>query len=163
MSYKQKIYNNVEDFLVKNIDLHIDQTSINGIHFTAREIDVVACLLGGRSTKKIAAFLLISSKTVENHIHNIMLKLRCSSRENIIDFLEKSENFSRLKKHYANILIKIAFETALKKASTVATKKLSCHVDLYHTYKQKEKHILVFHLKKHLSIVLCTSLKGISR
>ena len=153
MSYKQKIYNNVEDFLVKNIDLHIDQTSINGIHFTAREIDVVACLLGGRSTKKIAAFLLISSKTVENHIHNIMLKLRCSSRENIIDFLEKSENFSRLKKHYANILIKIAFETALKKASTVATKKLSCHVDLYHTYKQKEKHILVFHLKKHLSIV----------
>ena len=67
---------------------------INGIYLTAREIDVVACLLGGRSTKKIASLLSISVKTAENHIRNIMSKLGYNSRDNIIVFLEKSEQIS---------------------------------------------------------------------
>lgn len=88
---------------------------INNINFTNREIDIIACLLNDRSTKKIASFLLISNRTVENHISNIMTKLKCNSRENIIDFLEKSEQLPLLKNHYSNILIKIKFEFELKK------------------------------------------------
>ncbi|KAB2834600.1 MAG: helix-turn-helix transcriptional regulator, partial [Caedimonadaceae bacterium] len=49
-----------------------DLETINGIRFTPREIDAIAFIVSGRSTKKIASFLSISPKTVDNHIHNIM-------------------------------------------------------------------------------------------
>ncbi len=54
--------------------------TINGIHFTSRELDIIACIIGGRAAKKIASFLLISHKTVAVHIRNIMAKLGCNSR-----------------------------------------------------------------------------------
>lgn len=63
--------------------------SINGIHFTRREIEVAAFLVSGRGVKAIASSLSIAPKTVEAHIHNIMLKLECNSRESIINFIEK--------------------------------------------------------------------------
>ncbi len=66
---------------------------INGIHFTHREIDILAFLISGRSGKKIASCLAVSPKTVENHTRNIMGKLSCNSRESIIDFVEKSGKF----------------------------------------------------------------------
>ncbi len=53
---------------------------INGIKLTRREIDIIAFFVCGRSAKKIAGFFSISPKTVENHVHNIMVKLGCNSR-----------------------------------------------------------------------------------
>ncbi len=141
-------------FLDKTIQESICSTNqkiINNIPFTNREIDVVACLLGGRSTKKIALFLLISPKTVENHIHNIMLKLGCNSREHIIDHLEKSENFSILKEHYARILIKIAFELELKKIAVLIEKKDITCLNLCYA-KQQGKSPFVLQLEKHLEL-----------
>jgi tetratricopeptide (TPR) repeat protein/DNA-binding CsgD family transcriptional regulator/GTPase SAR1 family protein len=73
---------------------------INGIKFTPREVDILSCLLGGRTAKKIASFLLLSPKTIENYIHNIMVKLECNSRESIVNFLEKSDKVSLLRQHY---------------------------------------------------------------
>ena len=63
---------------------------INGINFTPREIAVIACLLHARGTSRIASFLSIAPRTVVTHIRNIMLKLECNSRENIIDFIQTS-------------------------------------------------------------------------
>ena len=37
---------------------------INGVKFTHREIDVIACLLNARGTSKIASFLCIALRTV---------------------------------------------------------------------------------------------------
>jgi len=79
---------------------------INKILFTIREIDVISCLIHGRSIKKIALLLAISPKTVEVHIRNLMLKIGCHSREKIIDFIESSESHLIIKEHYRLILEK---------------------------------------------------------
>jgi tetratricopeptide (TPR) repeat protein/DNA-binding CsgD family transcriptional regulator len=94
--------------------------NINGIRFTPREIDVISLTLSGRSSKKIASLLSISPRTVENHIHNIMIKLECNSREGIIDFAEKSGKLSLLKDYYIKSLINSVFEqclTSLRKST----------------------------------------------
>jgi len=51
---------------------------ISGVYFTRREIDVIACIINGRSVKKIASFLAISSKTAENHIRNMQYYAKAS-------------------------------------------------------------------------------------
>ena len=83
--------------LMQNLKKHLfqkiypkDLETINGIKFTWREIDIVAFMVHGKSTKKIASFLSISPRTVENHVRNIMMKIECNSREAIVDFVEKS-------------------------------------------------------------------------
>lgn len=47
---------------------------------TAREIDVLECIVGGASTQDTAAALFISQKTVGRHLANIYAKLGVSSR-----------------------------------------------------------------------------------
>ena len=76
-----------------------DLAKINDIKFTRREIDVIAFIVNGRTTKKIASFLTLSPRTVDNHIYNIMMKLECHSRENIIDFIEKSGMFPIIRQY----------------------------------------------------------------
>jgi tetratricopeptide (TPR) repeat protein/DNA-binding CsgD family transcriptional regulator len=88
---------------------------INGVAFTRREVDMIACILSGRSTKKIASILSISPNTVENHIHNIMLKLGCRSQEYIIDYVEQSQQYDTLKIYYYWLKIHSLFEGILKK------------------------------------------------
>jgi tetratricopeptide (TPR) repeat protein/DNA-binding CsgD family transcriptional regulator len=88
---------------------------INDVAFTRREIDMIACILSGRSTKKIASILSISPNTVENHIHNIMLKLGCRSQEYIIDYVEQSQQYDTFKTYYFWLKIHSLFEGILKK------------------------------------------------
>ena len=56
-------------------------TFIAGIKFTTKEIDVISCIVNARGIKKIAGLLILSPRTVEGHIQNIMLKLRCNSQK----------------------------------------------------------------------------------
>jgi tetratricopeptide (TPR) repeat protein/DNA-binding CsgD family transcriptional regulator len=88
--------------------------TINGIRFTAREIDILACILFGKSSKKIALLLNLSPRTVENYTRNITQKLDCNSRERIQDFLESSENLQQLKQHYLDLQLHVLFEQYLK-------------------------------------------------
>jgi tetratricopeptide (TPR) repeat protein/DNA-binding CsgD family transcriptional regulator len=125
---------------------------INEIYFTPREIDVISCIISGRSAKKIAYFLSISPRTVENHIHNIMLKIGSSSKENIIDFIEKSGKFALIKKHYSGLLIQMFFEQQLKKISPLINgKPPSCTI----ISDKEQKHIVAFilQLEKYLKLV----------
>lgn len=87
--------------------------SVNEIKFTRREIDILAFLLSGRSAKTIAACLSLSPKTIEAHMHNIMRKVECNSRDGIIEFIEKSKKLSLLKEHYLSLLVQAAFEKQL--------------------------------------------------
>ncbi len=84
---------------------------INGVKFTNREIDIISCMLRGQRAKVIASCLSISSRTVDTHICNILTKLNCTSREGILDFIEKSGKFSLLQKHYHNLLMGESNET----------------------------------------------------
>lgn len=125
---------------------------INGISFTPREMEVIACVLSGRAAKRISALLSISPKTVKNHIRNIMLKLDCSSQESIRDFIEKSGKYNIVKKYYSCLLIHATFEAELKKIATlVEAQNPSCLI----VYNEKEQHAisLVSNLVNILNIV----------
>lgn len=101
--------------------------TIHNINFTRREIDIIAFFASGRSAKKVAAFFGISPKTVENHTHNIMLKLQCNSREGILDFIEKSGKLSCLREFYSVSRGQIVFHKFLKQLSvSLSGKNFSC-------------------------------------
>lgn len=87
---------------------------INGIKFTIREIDIIACIIHNRGEKKIASICNIAVTTVSTHARNIMTKLGSHSKDQIIDFIEKAGFFSAFQEHYRCLLIKLNFETALK-------------------------------------------------
>ena len=150
MNAKQQTLENTE-FAITEGSSHGNLKLIGNIYFTTREIDIIACILGGRSSKKIASFLSISPNTVSIHIRNIMLRLGCNSRERIIDFIEKSDKFTLIKKHYANLLIKTSFELELKKISTLMPEKgINC-INFYYTCK-KTRQPFIIQLEKHLGL-----------
>lgn len=118
--------NNKETDLLQGIYLEYLKT-INNVNFTRREIEIIAFFVSGRSAKKAASFFSISPKTVENHTHNIMLKLHCNSREGIIDFVEKSDKLGVLRKFYTALLAQTVFAKYLKDiAQQTQGKILSC-------------------------------------
>jgi tetratricopeptide (TPR) repeat protein len=124
---------------------------INEIHLTRREVDIISCVLSGKSAKKIASLLSIAPKTVEHHIRNVMLKLGCQSQEGIRDFIEKSGKFSQVKKYYASLLIQDRFELELNKIATLGTEhKPSCLI--VYENEQQEKLPLIRELEKHLKL-----------
>lgn len=129
-----------------------DLLTINGILFTPREIDVIACLLSARGTKKIASFLSILPKTVRNHIHNIMIKLACNSRDRIIDFIERSNKLPLLKKHYIHLLIQSAFEKSIKEISRFKRNELPSCLLIYWVDKNSKKFLVDF-LETHLKLM----------
>jgi DNA-binding CsgD family transcriptional regulator len=138
---------------------------INKIRFTPREVDVIAFIVNGRTTKKIASFLSISPKTIDNHIHNIMTKLECHSRENIIDFIEKTDKFLIMRQHYLSLLIKTAFKVKLKEISQLAGKKaLSCALIPCFPLSEQDLGSVIEGLKKHLELAgIIISLKTIKQ
>jgi len=121
---------------------------INGIKFTPREIDIIAFVLNGRSGKRTAAFLLVSPKTVEARTSKIMGKLKCHSREGIIDFVEKSGSLTAFKLYYESLLINAAFEKILKELAN-SNEKPSCL--LVHWPFQEDQSLLISHLRAHLA------------
>lgn len=90
---------------------------IKGIKFTPREIDVIACLLHARGTKKIASLLSIAPAGVFAHIHNIMQKTQLNSRDQIIDFIEGSGTMPLFRNYYFDLLITAVFKKNLKAIS----------------------------------------------
>jgi tetratricopeptide (TPR) repeat protein/DNA-binding CsgD family transcriptional regulator len=130
-------------------DLYVKHLSIiNNIHFTAREIDVMACLLSARRTSKTAFFLSINPRTVETHIRNITSKIGCNTREGIIDFIEASDKIPLLRNYYSRLRINVLFEKCLKGIS-----KLIRGIDLHCCLMtDKEKNSLIVHLKSHLTL-----------
>lgn len=125
-------------------------TIIDGIHFTRREIDVIACLLHMRGTVKIASLLDIAPTTIITHIQKIREKLKCNSREAIIDFIEKSHNLAALKMYYSCLVIYAAFEKSLKAFSRLINNPLLSLI----VYCKNRQCMEVFerHLQDHLKL-----------
>ena len=125
--------------------------TINNIRFTQREIDIITCLLSGKSGKVIASYLDISPKTVEAHTRNIMLKLECNSKEGIINFVEKSDKFSQIKNHYLQLLNEIFFKQCLQKiASFIENRTTIYFLTLW--CKKEEELLQIQTLKKYLKL-----------
>lgn len=71
---------------------------------TQRERDIIACIISGKSSKVIACILNISPRTVETHLYNLMRKLEIVSRQELIEYVEKSTHYNEFKKHYCNLI-----------------------------------------------------------
>lgn len=56
---------------------------------TAREVEVVGLIAGGRSNKEIATALGIEVATVKNHVHNVLEKLKVRRRADVAARLAK--------------------------------------------------------------------------
>jgi non-specific serine/threonine protein kinase len=52
-------------------------------HLTRREKEIAALVAQGFSSRQIASMLVISERTVDNHVANILKKLSLHSREQI--------------------------------------------------------------------------------
>jgi DNA-binding CsgD family transcriptional regulator len=61
---------------------------IKGIPCSKREIQIIACICNGCSSKLTANLLNISYHTVNTHIKNIMSKTDCYSRGAILSFIK---------------------------------------------------------------------------
>lgn len=146
------VKNNIAVTLPGEIYFHNLQI-INGITFTNREIDIIACILQGRTAKRIAFLLGIAPKTVENHLRNIMLKINCSSKEKIIDFIEKSGKFNYIKYYYSILIIKLTFESELKQVLSLMQKQhsTSCTIVYYNLFGEQLK--LLRQLLEHFKII----------
>lgn len=130
---------------------------INGVKFTHREVDVMACLLSGKGSKTIAQFLSIEEKTVETHKYNIMRKLECGSKEGIIEFVERSDLFSAYKQHYLSLLSQSIFERYLTKISSLCRGSV---IKCYLTYERDVGNIhLLDQMEKHLRLAGLTITK----
>lgn len=142
-----------------------DLETISDIKFTPREIDVIAFIANGRTTKKIASFLSIAPRTVDNHIHSVMMKVECHSRENIIDFIEKSGKSSIIREYYLSLLIRVIFEDKLKEISQLVEKKVpSCVIISCCQSTQDQASTIMERLRKHLKLAgVITSLKSIKQ
>ena len=125
-------------------------STISGIKFTPREIDIIACLVSARGTSKIASFLSIALRTVVTHIRNIMLKLECNSREGIIDFIERSQKLPLLREYYSSLVTDITFKKSLKEVSKLKHGESPKCLVVYWENKKLKK-ALLHRLCSHLS------------
>jgi DNA-binding CsgD family transcriptional regulator len=122
---------------------------INAVALSQREIDIIACILSGRSAKGIANFLSISYKTVQVHALNAMKKLGCTSRESMIALVEKSDQFIPLKEYYLSLLTYSTFEKCLKEVAKLGSgSKRTCII----TYWKIIDSPFFHHLKDHLTL-----------
>ena len=86
---------------------HDSQETSHEKIFTARELDVMACILciEGKNTpsKDIARQLSMSRKRVDSIIHNIFVKIQGSSRYDITVYIESSNLSAMLHSRYYNL------------------------------------------------------------
>lgn len=68
-------------------------TSENPFGLTARELEVLACLIDGSSNSAIADKLSLSTRTVEHHIASILQKFQVQSRTEVVTMMLKENLF----------------------------------------------------------------------
>lgn len=93
--------------------------SINGIKLTAREKDVLACIvysLDRGTDKEIARILDISYRTVEKHRQNIFER-NSLPKDSIKSYIQNSNQAHVLFKRYLEILVQEEFRKTLNKIS----------------------------------------------
>jgi DNA-binding CsgD family transcriptional regulator len=134
---------------------------LKGIKFSAREIDISACLVHNRGEKKISDLLDIMPKTVNTHTYNIMQKLQCNSRDTIIDFFEKSEKLHFLREYYLHLVIYSHFKKQLLKIGSIL-KPLIIHCYINFSKITDEQSQLMEQLDQHLKSANITLLKQIN-
>jgi DNA-binding CsgD family transcriptional regulator/GTPase SAR1 family protein len=103
-SEKSAIKQDIEyEFLGISANVNGSISSFPYKSLSCRELDVLACIIGHCSNKEIANLLNISYKTVEAHIHNILGKIGCLTRDAAISLLKGTESLNELYNRYERI------------------------------------------------------------
>lgn len=115
-----------------------DEKDLHHLSFTPREVDVIACLVGGQTLdKQISYILSVSQKTVSAHICNILKKLNLKSRHEIKNLISSDPAYKAIAQHYeTNLKKEIYFKHTLEKhASKVGLnlKKITIFYDTKHS------------------------------
>jgi tetratricopeptide (TPR) repeat protein/DNA-binding CsgD family transcriptional regulator len=130
---------------------------IQGINFSPRELDVMACIMNGRTSKKaIAATLQINPGTAAAHTRNIMQKLNCSSWEHIRDFIEQSGQTEFIQQHLKRVLAREHFDLLLQQLADqlIGTAKPLCLI----VYEAAESEVLLPIVHKIEEVLKCLSI-----
>lgn len=115
-------------------------------NFTAKEKDILACLLYEKTSKKVAALLEMTPKNVDTHIFNMTHKLGFHSRNSLIDLIEKYGDHEALHAHYSQLLRVHNFNQAVQKtAAHTRGQHITCKV-LCEDEGLHDK--MIYHLKK---------------
>ncbi|WP_032113943.1 tetratricopeptide repeat protein [Candidatus Paracaedibacter symbiosus] len=141
-----------ENKIIPTHELYYEHlTQINGIDFTHRKIDIIACFINSKRPNEIAHFLSISKKTVSTYTNQITDKCGASTREQVVDFVKRSDKFNFIKdKYLPNLLIRVKFEEQLRKISQLIRGETAF---CYETNRQTQKDIGYFvnQIKNHLN------------
>ncbi|MDX1917296.1 MAG: LuxR C-terminal-related transcriptional regulator [Rickettsiaceae bacterium] len=102
---------------------------VGGVKFTKRELDVISCIISGKTPGAIANFLStreksIELRTVHTHISNIRRKIEGTSRGSIIEFIEKSNKISKVREYYLSLLMQNEFYKYLHEFTTIVKNKI---------------------------------------
>ena len=129
--------------------------TINGIKFTPREIDIIACIVAGKNPQSIASFLSFSTKTIElqtvnTHIVNIRRKIDGSARAQILEFIEKSDKHKFVHDYYVALTIRKEFIQSIMELTPVTARLIKKVYFITANNKNKE---LISYLQNHFRII----------
>jgi DNA-binding NarL/FixJ family response regulator len=80
----------IKDFLFEQ-SLNKEPAQMDIKSLSIRELEIVALLVKGYSSKEIANDLFISPRTAEVHRHNILKKLRLKNTASLISFINNND------------------------------------------------------------------------
>lgn len=131
---------------------HPSLQKINGIHFTHREIDVLAFLVSARQHKVIASSLSVSLKTIDNHTRNIRDKINCNATDGVITFCENFGVDGLLRTHYVNLLNRVAFKQSLQQIAAMHHREANISCTIICFQKQQLEDPFLLQLESHLKL-----------
>jgi DNA-binding CsgD family transcriptional regulator len=103
-------------------------TKIKNIKFTFREIDLIACIISNKGEKKIASLCDISPRTVSSHVYNIMNKIGCNSKDQIVEFVEFSGKLLVFREYYLHLRVKSYSHKLLAKIGKTNKENINLYV-----------------------------------
>jgi DNA-binding NarL/FixJ family response regulator len=90
MNGKVYICSEIKDIL--SAQMMLNESEDQGIsNLSLREIDVIKLIKEGLSSKEIATRLVLSTRTVEVHRHNILKKLKLNNTAGLINFINTTD------------------------------------------------------------------------
>lgn len=122
--------------------------SISGIYFTAKEMVVIQELVSGESYKIIASRLSLSTRTLEYHIKNIMNKVGCNSKSELLVFFNSNGIFTDVGHQMNSLKEKISFFNKNKTFMAVSVAIFALTSAILFYYYDKSKDIAIVDIPK---------------